>query len=141
MPPSFRRELHECPRQQTNANRPRPGERRPVDALAEVRWDRPFQELDDRPAGLGLRFIDTPLHAPGADHRFQLETLIQSTSAPAIARHLAGPGAAGTRPTRLPRSEVKTPSGSYLALIASQRSSAGYMARKVAASTYASLPR
>lgn len=33
----------------------------PVEALAEVRWVRSFQELDDRPAGLGLRLIDTPL--------------------------------------------------------------------------------
>ena len=35
----------------------------PVDALAEVRWVRSFQELDDWPPGLGLRFIDTPLRA------------------------------------------------------------------------------
>jgi len=34
-----------------------------VEALAEVRWCRPFVELDDRPAGVGLRFIDTPLRA------------------------------------------------------------------------------
>lgn len=40
-----------------------PGDVEPVEALAEVRWSRPFQELDDRPAGLGLRFIDTPLRA------------------------------------------------------------------------------
>jgi uncharacterized protein (TIGR02266 family) len=40
-----------------------PGDVEPVDALAEVRWSRPFQELDDRPAGLGLRFVDTPLRA------------------------------------------------------------------------------
>ncbi len=38
-----------------------PGDAEPVEALAEVRWARPFQELDDRPAGVGLRFIDTPL--------------------------------------------------------------------------------
>jgi hypothetical protein len=31
--------------------------------LGEVRWVRPFQDLDDRPAGLGLRFIDTPVRA------------------------------------------------------------------------------
>jgi uncharacterized protein (TIGR02266 family) len=40
-----------------------PGDAELVEALAEVRWSRPFQELDDRPAGLGLRFIDTPLRA------------------------------------------------------------------------------
>jgi len=40
-----------------------PGDLEPVEALAEIRWCRPFQELDDRPAGLGLRFIDTPLRA------------------------------------------------------------------------------
>jgi uncharacterized protein (TIGR02266 family) len=40
-----------------------PGDAEPVEALAEVRWSRPFQELDDQPAGLGLRFIDTPLGA------------------------------------------------------------------------------
>jgi Tfp pilus assembly protein PilZ len=38
-----------------------PGDAEPVEALAEVCWSRPFQELDDRPAGIGLRFIDTPL--------------------------------------------------------------------------------
>ena len=40
-----------------------PGDAQPVEALAEVRWSRPFQDLDDRPAGVGLRFIDTPLRA------------------------------------------------------------------------------
>ena len=35
----------------------------PVEALAEVRWCRSFVELDDEPAGVGLRFIDTPLRA------------------------------------------------------------------------------
>jgi uncharacterized protein (TIGR02266 family) len=40
-----------------------PGDAEAVEALAEVRWCRPFQELDDRPAGFGLRFIDTPLRA------------------------------------------------------------------------------
>jgi len=39
------------------------GDAAPVEALAEVRWCRPFVELDDRPAGVGLRFIDTPLRA------------------------------------------------------------------------------
>jgi len=40
-----------------------PGDSDPVEALAEVRWSRPSQALDDRPAGLGLQFIDTPLRA------------------------------------------------------------------------------
>ena len=40
-----------------------PGDSEPVEALAEVRWSRPFEALDERPAGLGLRFIDTPLRA------------------------------------------------------------------------------
>ena len=40
-----------------------PGDAEPVEVLAEVRWSRAFQELDDRPAGLGLRFIDTPMRA------------------------------------------------------------------------------
>ena len=40
-----------------------PDDSEPVEALAEVRWSRPFEALDDRPAGLGLRFIDTPLRA------------------------------------------------------------------------------
>jgi hypothetical protein len=35
----------------------------PVEALAEVRWCRPLEDLDDQPAGVGLRFIDTPLRA------------------------------------------------------------------------------
>ena len=35
----------------------------PIEALAEVRWCRPFVELNDQPAGVGLRFIDTPLRA------------------------------------------------------------------------------
>ncbi|HMF43646.1 MAG TPA: PilZ domain-containing protein [Polyangia bacterium] len=39
------------------------GDAQPISALAEVRWCRPFVELDDRPAGVGLRFIDTPLRA------------------------------------------------------------------------------
>jgi uncharacterized protein (TIGR02266 family) len=40
------------------------GDPEPVEALAEVRWCRPFEELDDRlPPGVGLRFIDTPLRA------------------------------------------------------------------------------
>jgi len=39
------------------------GDAQLVEALAEVRWCRPFVELDDRPAGVGLRFIDTPLRA------------------------------------------------------------------------------
>jgi uncharacterized protein (TIGR02266 family) len=52
------------------------GDAEPVDALAEVRWCRPFQELDDRPAGLGLRFIDTPLHAA------RLERIIRSSCRP-----------------------------------------------------------
>jgi uncharacterized protein (TIGR02266 family) len=38
-----------------------PGDPRSVAALAEVRWTRPFAGSDDRPAGLGLRFIDTPV--------------------------------------------------------------------------------
>jgi uncharacterized protein (TIGR02266 family) len=40
-----------------------PGDAAPIEALAEVRWCRPFMDLDDLPAGLGLRFIDTPLRA------------------------------------------------------------------------------
>ena len=40
-----------------------PGDGAPIAALAEVRWRRPFVELDDPPAGVGLRFIDTPLRA------------------------------------------------------------------------------
>jgi len=40
------------------------GDAAPVEALAEVRWCRPLEELDDRrPPGVGLRFIDTPLRA------------------------------------------------------------------------------
>jgi len=35
----------------------------PIEALAEVRWCRPFVDLNDLPAGVGLRFIDTPLRA------------------------------------------------------------------------------
>ena len=37
------------------------GDPESVEALAEVRWSRPFAGSDDRPAGLGLRFIDTPV--------------------------------------------------------------------------------
>jgi uncharacterized protein (TIGR02266 family) len=40
-----------------------PGDSAPIAALAEVRWCRPFVELNDLPAGVGLRFIDTPLRA------------------------------------------------------------------------------
>lgn len=39
------------------------GDAGPIEALAEVRWGRPLVERDDRPAGVGLRFIDTPLRA------------------------------------------------------------------------------
>ena len=39
------------------------GDAGPVEALAEVRWSRPFVDLHDLPAGVGLRFIDTPLRA------------------------------------------------------------------------------
>jgi uncharacterized protein (TIGR02266 family) len=39
------------------------GDAAPVEALAEVRWCRPLEDLDDQPAGVGLRFIDTPLRA------------------------------------------------------------------------------
>jgi uncharacterized protein (TIGR02266 family) len=39
------------------------GDTQLIEALAEVRGCRPFVELDDRPAGVGLRFIDTPLRA------------------------------------------------------------------------------
>jgi uncharacterized protein (TIGR02266 family) len=35
----------------------------PVEVLGEVRWRRSFQELDDRPPGWGVRFIDTPVRA------------------------------------------------------------------------------
>jgi uncharacterized protein (TIGR02266 family) len=40
-----------------------PNDAAPIEALAEVRWCRPFMELHDLPAGVGLRFIDTPLRA------------------------------------------------------------------------------
>lgn len=40
-----------------------PGDAEPVEFLAEVRWARPFQELDDCSAGVGLRFVDTPVRA------------------------------------------------------------------------------
>jgi uncharacterized protein (TIGR02266 family) len=39
------------------------GDAGPIEALAEVRWCRPFVELNDLPAGVGVRFIDTPLRA------------------------------------------------------------------------------
>ena len=40
------------------------GDAGPVEALAEVRWCRPLEALvDNQPAGVGLRFIDTPLRA------------------------------------------------------------------------------
>jgi uncharacterized protein (TIGR02266 family) len=35
----------------------------PVEALAEVRWCRQREELDDGQAGVGLRFIDTAVRA------------------------------------------------------------------------------
>jgi uncharacterized protein (TIGR02266 family) len=35
----------------------------PVEALAEVRWCRFSDGRDDEPAGVGLRFIDTPVRA------------------------------------------------------------------------------
>jgi hypothetical protein len=40
-----------------------PGYTGPVEALAEVHWSRQFQEIDDRPVGVGLRFIGMPLRA------------------------------------------------------------------------------
>ena len=40
-----------------------PGDREALEALGEVRWVRDFQDLDDRPAGIGLRFINTPVRA------------------------------------------------------------------------------
>ena len=39
------------------------GNEEPIEALAEVRWCRPFVDLNDLPAGVGLQFIDTPLRA------------------------------------------------------------------------------
>jgi uncharacterized protein (TIGR02266 family) len=39
------------------------GDTEPVEALAEVRWCRPLEDLDDLPPGVGLQFIDTPLRA------------------------------------------------------------------------------
>jgi uncharacterized protein (TIGR02266 family) len=39
------------------------GDVAPIEALAEVRWCRPFVELNDLPAGVGLQFVDTPLRA------------------------------------------------------------------------------
>jgi Tfp pilus assembly protein PilZ len=39
------------------------GDAPPLEALAEVRWCRPFEELARQPTGVGLRFIDTPLRA------------------------------------------------------------------------------
>jgi uncharacterized protein (TIGR02266 family) len=39
------------------------GDAEPVEALAEVRWCRPLEELDELPPGVGLQFIDTPLRA------------------------------------------------------------------------------
>jgi Tfp pilus assembly protein PilZ len=39
------------------------GDAPPVEALAEVRWCRPFVDLDDVPPGVGLQFIDTPVRA------------------------------------------------------------------------------
>ena len=53
-----------------------PGDAEPVEALAEVRWSRPFHELDDRPVGLGLRFIDMPLRAA------RMERIIRSSYRP-----------------------------------------------------------
>jgi uncharacterized protein (TIGR02266 family) len=35
----------------------------PVEALAEVRWCRLSEERTEQPAGVGLRFIDTPVRA------------------------------------------------------------------------------
>jgi uncharacterized protein (TIGR02266 family) len=54
------------------------GDAQLIEALAEVRWCRPFVELDDQPAGVGLRFIDTPLRAAivtGALRRSRLAAL------------------------------------------------------------------
>jgi uncharacterized protein (TIGR02266 family) len=39
------------------------GDAGPIEAMAEVRWCRPFVALNHLPAGVGLRFIDTPLRA------------------------------------------------------------------------------
>jgi uncharacterized protein (TIGR02266 family) len=52
-----------------------PGDVEPVEALAEVRWSRCFQELDDQPAGLGLRFIDTPLGAARVERIVRLSRI------------------------------------------------------------------
>jgi uncharacterized protein (TIGR02266 family) len=52
-----------------------PGDAEPVEALAEVRWSRPFQDLDDRPVGLGLRFIDTPLGAARVERIVRLSRI------------------------------------------------------------------
>jgi hypothetical protein len=40
-----------------------PGATDAVEILGEVRWSRPFQDLVDVPAGLGLRFVETPVRA------------------------------------------------------------------------------
>ena len=53
-----------------------PGDADPVEALAEVRWSRPFHDLDDLPVGLGLKFIDMPLRAA------RIERIIRSSCRP-----------------------------------------------------------
>jgi hypothetical protein len=40
-----------------------PGATEPIEVLGEVRWSRPFQDLVDIPAGLGLRFVETAVRA------------------------------------------------------------------------------
>jgi uncharacterized protein (TIGR02266 family) len=55
-----------------------PGDAEPVEVLAEVRWSRPFQELDDRPVGLGLRFIDMPLGAARVERIVRLSRIALS---------------------------------------------------------------
>lgn len=40
-----------------------PDDAAPLEVLGEIRWRRSFQELDDRPPGWGVRFIDTPVRA------------------------------------------------------------------------------
>ena len=79
-----------------------PGDAEPVEALAEVRWSRPFQELDDCPAGFGLRFIDTPSARRGSsDHADDPLTLPEGLTFPSVVRvtRCAGP-APGPRAAR-----------------------------------------
>jgi uncharacterized protein (TIGR02266 family) len=55
------------------------GDAQPIEALAEVRWCRPFVDLDELPPGVGLQFIDTPVRSAILGNKLRRSRRIRAT--------------------------------------------------------------